>query len=181
MEKRCKLSYETILKNAFPTFRFLEFLGCNGPRENNETTNAIIDILGIDALLHLWDCRKPIKVQIRTDSRDNFIDYGHERSSITLGGWNNLAENQIPIDSVDIFLSGYEIKPTILAPFALVYWHRLIRRISREELKLLIDIKRDDNSGNGDPFGWIKFTKLLNSNILLSSDFTAFNQPKPKR
>jgi hypothetical protein len=165
MEERLVPCVTEILMKHPTGVERIDFHACKGMRENNTELDGVLDKLGIDARTFLknGEC---MKTQIKTNSRENFFEYGKERKSFTLGNaadisWHRAMDKATRFP--DLMLTGYELEEGILRPYALIVWPWLIDRVKRENIKP----HDPSNMKTGCPFGWIEYEILFRANVVV--------------
>lgn len=198
MEERCKEAVERILIRV-PWASSVEFHGFKGLRRNNDTIDGRLDLLGIDASLYLRGQDKPLKVQVKMGTYNNFIEFGKKRQSFVLGRYHEDIRMEItnePVAFADLVLLCYEGKEEgTIGAFALIRWPWFIirywqsetrcsiqERLNQDEVMqpgsskiyqvpgLRVSVVREQNFQTKERFGWATHEDLTNMNVIISGD-----------
>ena len=172
MEKRVVKSVTSILMGYNNNgVKSIQLNGFQGKRSNN--SGNLFDVLGFDVILTLLN-GKDMKVQVKCGSLYNWEHWGKPRHSFPLGAENDIIWQSVietPIHFYDLLLVGYEVKPCIFAPWTLISWPLLMKRIHNNSKNYQISTRTGDddenkiciaeNGSNGKRFAWCHHRKLI--------------------
>lgn len=172
MEKRIAQSVTSILLGYNNNgVKSIQLNGFQGKRPSNSSN--LFDVLGFDAILTLLN-GKDMKVQVKCGSKYNWEHWGKPRHSFPLGAENDIIWQSVietPIHFYDLLLVGYETKPYSFAPWTLISWPFLMKRIHSNSKNYQISTRTGDddkskicvaeNGSNRKRFAWCHYRKLI--------------------
>jgi hypothetical protein len=158
-----------------PHARNVEFHASDGSR-TEVTNNGIFSILEINATLFLTNYEK-LRVLVKCGTCDNFEKFGSPRQSLILGPLNDIIFERVidvHVNIHDLILTGYKVGNGFMAPYCLVSWPLLLKRVHSGKMI----IQEETNIYNGSRFAWVWAGSIVRCNTICNeiADLTRFGQ-----
>lgn len=184
MEKRMFNPMLSLIRHNVKDYCGAKLSGCLGERpyselsENSDWIDIIDRGFGIDLAVFIRRTSQVVvqKWQLRTPTLNNFIEYGYTRQAFWLDeleefDWSSRTFDR-GVKFCDALFLYYDFgsKLVDVAPHMAISMPLLMQRIIRERIKL-----REGTQG-GRKIAWIPYRELLDSNVLLFSNFSFFEK-----